>query len=382
MGGGAIKDDVRIPELDGVRGWAILSVIVFHYATVGRSPAETAPWFLAPVWILWSGVDLFFVLSGFLIGGILLDRRDSPNYFKVFYLRRTLRIFPLYYAVIVLSIVCSATPWLRDGPAGTFLCENNHSHWWYVVFQQNHVELFTGERAVPAAFLGPMWSLAIEEHFYLALPFIVHFFPRRWIPYICCLGIVAGPVGRLLAEGRGAYFYTWCRMDALCLGVLIATVLREPVICAAVRRHAGWLLAGMSAIVAGTIWYAFTHTWVPGVGFGSVVGHTCLACFYGLLVTVCVVRSNTKMTAVFRSRFLRGLGTVSYGMYLLHMPVLGFTHLVLRAQSPSLNEIGDLLAHALAAALCWAVACFSYRRFESRLIGWGRRFRYSTGQSP
>lgn len=374
-----MKESGRIRELDGIRGFAILSVVIFHYLMVGDIDSWGRSRWLAPAWILWSGVDLFFVLSGFLIGGILLDQRGSTNYFSVFYLRRSLRIFPLYYLILILSLTLAGINSIRNIPSGDFLFDNDLSHWWYVVFQQNHYEFFRGRQPTSTAFLGPSWSLAIEEHFYLVLPFLVRFTPRRWIPYVCLLGIVAAPLARLQVDGWGGYFYTWCRMDALFVGAFLAFVIREKPLRALARDRVGWLYAAVAVLVFSAAWRASSDTWLPGVGVGSVVGHTCLAMFFGLIVLICVVRPESRLAAFFRLRFLRSLGMVSYGMYLMHLPVLGFVHGLVLRQSPQLRSGVDVGCNLASAFLCWGIAYASYRLFEGRLIAYGRRFSYRAG---
>jgi peptidoglycan/LPS O-acetylase OafA/YrhL len=156
----ALRAGDRLAELDGLRGIAILFVIVLHYVARAPVPANARPLFGQPNWLLaladmsWSGVDLFFVLSGFLIGGILLDHRQSPNLWRAFYSRRVGRIFPAYFLLLLLAVI--GLPGDPPRPEGAVPLVT------YFLFIQN---LWRG--ALPVVWLGPCWSIAIEEQFYL-----------------------------------------------------------------------------------------------------------------------------------------------------------------------------------------------------------------------
>src|SRR5438309_6845821 len=182
-----LKPDRRISELDGLRGFAILMVLFFHYFESAPLPRYAA----AAGQMTWTAIDLFFVLSGFLIGGILLDARQSPNYFSTFYCRRAFRILPLYAALLLAYAI------LRPTVAGD----------WFA-FQVTSVPLvafltFTQNfwMAVPANFgggAGITWSLAIEEQFYLLAPLVVRCLNRRGLLRVLITVVVGAPLLRLL----------------------------------------------------------------------------------------------------------------------------------------------------------------------------------------
>jgi peptidoglycan/LPS O-acetylase OafA/YrhL len=175
----------RIPELDGVRGLAILLVLVFHWAAFQPAPHSFAYYLMVPRNLMWSGVDLFFVLSGFLIGGGLIDNRASPNYFSTFYRRRIYRIFPFYYLMVGLFLIGSFVL-----PAA-FLFTGAIPRWPFLLFVQNI------GFAIPLAapWLGVTWSLAVEEQFYLLFPFAVRGLSRKPV-LIAVLGCIAGEAAR------------------------------------------------------------------------------------------------------------------------------------------------------------------------------------------
>ena len=160
----AAAPNSRIVELDGLRGCACLIVVISHYF----GEVAYGAGFLCLEWI---GVDLFFCLSGFLIGGILLDNRASPSYFGTFYIRRSLRIFPIYYLSV--SLVLLALPRLA-GPA-----EAAYPVGIYYGYLQNFAMSFTGVET--PRWLTPTWTLCVEEQFYLLLPAILYLTPRRWL---------------------------------------------------------------------------------------------------------------------------------------------------------------------------------------------------------
>src|SRR5688572_26568085 len=153
----------RIPHLDAIRGVAVLMVLVWHYfcGNINAETHSTLAYLNRAFGLMWSGVDLFFVLSGFLITGILMDNASSPNYFKVFYIRRVCRIFPLYFLTILLFVLFG---WFLTGPGFRWLFAEPLPLWSYLTFTQNFVMGFQVERAY---WLGLTWSIAVEEHFYL-----------------------------------------------------------------------------------------------------------------------------------------------------------------------------------------------------------------------
>jgi peptidoglycan/LPS O-acetylase OafA/YrhL len=195
----------RVRELDGIRGLAIALVLVWHYVHAQLQqvePGTPLAFFKQAVSFTWSGVDLFFVLSGFLIAGILLDHREAENYFRVFYIRRVCRIFPLYYAhfalfVMLLAFGVGLAPglyWLFD-TAGLPL-------WSYATFTQNIV--MASRVVMGSDWLAVTWSLAIEEQFYLVLPFIIRFTPPRALPWILGGLLLMAPVLRAAVPGAWA----------------------------------------------------------------------------------------------------------------------------------------------------------------------------------
>ena len=233
--GGHIPTGERVPVLDGIRGIAILLVMMFHFWAVGTArlsyPLERAYSSIAGMG--WIGVDLFFVLSGFLITGILFDLRRNPDYFRIFYGRRIVRIFPLYYAA--LTVFFLVVPMLlthlhhqrafdvETGTAGKLLA------WTYLL---NWYEGLKGFQIIPHP-LQHFWSLAIEEQFYLVWPFLVLKLARRRLIQVCfglmALGLTLKAVMYWIHLPIAAYTWTICRADSLAAGAIVALAAAIPV---------------------------------------------------------------------------------------------------------------------------------------------------------
>ncbi|HMK29165.1 MAG TPA: acyltransferase, partial [Terriglobales bacterium] len=206
----------QVPSLDGVRGVAILLVLLLHFSKlVNWYPQQKA------FAVGWVGVNLFFVLSGFLITGILLDAKGGQRYFSNFYARRTLRIFPLYFAFLALVLLLA--PWFVSSPMLSALYREMP---WYLTY------LFNWRAASGGPPLGHLWSLSVEEQFYLAWPLLVYIASRRTLRMICSILIVGSFVFRVVAVGSGfprfAYFATPACMEELAYGALGALLVREP----------------------------------------------------------------------------------------------------------------------------------------------------------
>lgn len=209
-------DDLRlsgkhVPSLDGVHGVAILLVIWFHLVQMfPEFHAMLGPLVVRTATLGQTGVDLFFVLSGFLITGILLDTRQHPHYFRNFFARRTLRIFPLYFVALAILLQFDRQ-WVTELPARL-----EASQLWMWTYLSN----------IPPSY-GPtsvrfvhFWSLAVEEQFYLVWPLVVWFAGHRYIRHVCLACVLLGPCCRwLFMELEFSPFYSvFCRVDALAAG--------------------------------------------------------------------------------------------------------------------------------------------------------------------
>jgi peptidoglycan/LPS O-acetylase OafA/YrhL len=364
----------RIRELDGVRGLAILLVLVWHYLVceVGAPP----PLFRI-LNVTWSGVDLFFVLSGFLIGGILIDHRDAPNYFSVFYRRRICRIFPLYYAFFLAFVLLRHR--LELGAASAWLFERPMPLWSYATFTQNFLMAKTGSLG-PAA-LAATWSLAIEEQFYLLLPIVIRFVPVRRLPYVLAPFIAVAPMARMWFYGRDGASVGWevlliCKTDALLLGVVCAWL---------IRRYGVRLAAAASFLriaffsCLGFVALAQYVTVTPAI---SMLIHSFLAVGFAALILLVLVTPASPIARLTRVRWLRWLGVVSYGVYVIHELILGIVYGVARRDWPHFLSLRDLVLPAIALVVTLLVAAASYRWFERPILDIGRRWEYAKPSRP
>jgi peptidoglycan/LPS O-acetylase OafA/YrhL len=360
----------RIAELDGVRGVAILLVLIWHYFTC-QAAAESRSIFaycVKATRLTWSGVDLFFVLSGFLIAGILLDNRDSSNYFRVFYLRRMCRIFPLYFLMLALFVLLSATS-IGVSPSYRRLFEDPFPLWSYATFTQN---LFMGARGdFGANWLNMTWSLAVEEQFYLVVPLLIYFLPRRNLHCVLVVAILAAPVLRSALPGFRAFVYTPWRSDSLLSGVLLALLVRWPPFMSAVRQRRRFVSSLFLVLLAGAAvmtrheheFGAFNHLWLAGL--------------YSVFVLIAFAGAEPRIDSLLRSSVLVWFGKLSYGIYMFHQAVSGLLHGALRHSEPTIRTLSDAAITVMAFFITMLLAAFSYYFFERPILRFGHRHQYS-----
>ena len=372
----------RMPELDGLRGLAIAMVLVYHFFVGQVYPPRGT--FLAGVKRLcdltWSGVDLFFVLSGFLLGGILLDNRGKRNYFKAFYARRACRILPLYTAVVLAYFVARALvsgTW-RATPFA-YLLEPALPAWSYLTFTQNFV--MAAREAFGAHWLAVTWSLAIEEHFYIFLPLFLSIVPVRRVPVII-LVLVAGVMALRAVVYANAgtwissYVLTPCRVDGLLLGVLGAWCMREPRVRQALEQHVSALRLAVVALAVACLATVLTMSQTVGSCVVAYGGFTALALFYTALMIWILLDSKTWVNRLFRTPVLRFLGVISYGVYMVHDVVSGLLHGAIHGSGPVIRGLPQAGTTLLALALTVALASFSWFMIERRLVALGRRVQF------
>lgn len=372
----------RIPELDGIRGVAVGLVVICHYF-IGEmtAPVHSLGYYaLRAGRLTWSGVDLFFVLSGFLIGGILLDARQSSNYFQVFYARRFLRIVPIYAVLLAAGFFFSVFRLARFNP----LMRDALPWLPYAFFLQN---VWMAYRSTfGAMFFGATWSLAVEEQFYLTLPWVIRIFQkRRRLVGLLVAGVAAAPLLRLLIHVRWPSRYiAWyalmpCRADALLLGVLAAILIRD-------ERYRFWLensrivlrlsLFSLAlGIVAITRYEPDFSSGYEGA-FIATVGYTWLALFYVCILLYAVTQRDGLLSQCLRWGWLRWLGSIAYGTYLFHVPVLYLLYGLIWSRAPQIHTMTNFWVSVLAIAVTIGACRASWVFFEKPLINLGHRRRY------
>ena len=362
-----------IPALDGVRGLAILLVLAHNLNPFERGGHVEQVVELASNFG-WVGVQLFFVLSGFLITGILLDSRSAPHYYRGFFGRRVLRIFPLYYGVLVLAL------WILPGLGRAppqLLADREHRIWLWTYLVNWAEPLGAGVAAFPH-----FWSLAVEEQFYLVWPFVVRrATPRRVLHVAIALAVIAfaSRLGLLLAgfNEQGPYMFTICRMDALGLGAAVAAVIRIPALHArVVDRRTGLLAAAGAVFVAGLL---VTRGYARTSFVGQTVGYTILAIAFAALVLAAVLddeRGRGRIGAALQNRVLRSFGKYSYAIYLFHQPLNQLIgEPVLHALEPDGAGTAAGLAYmAVVTAASYVLALASYHGYEKHFLALKRYF--------
>lgn len=370
----------RIPQLDGLRGLAILLVIIWHFIVAPEATHQTL--FARAVThigvLTWSGVDLFFVLSGFLIGGILIDAKESGNYFRTFYIRRVFRILPIYFVLVVLYLLV----WTVATGQRTALVETlgRPMPWLlYFTFTQN---FWLAHHSWDFVYLTATWSLAVEEQFYLFLPTIIRTLPRELLLMVAVVIALGSTTSRSLlywhygpSWGVAAYTLFFSRADALMLGVVCAVLLRDPRWKALLIRKR-WATQASCAIFGFGVAVLTYKMWGMGTMPMCTLGFTCLALFYASLLMLVVISPDGLVSRAFRSTWLIWLGTISYGLYLFHAIVMGVLSPILlhppRAEPDWFIAVTTASGGLASIGLAW----LSWNFFEARIVRLGHRFIY------
>jgi peptidoglycan/LPS O-acetylase OafA/YrhL len=372
----------RIAELDGLRGIAILLVLLWHFTGMLVDPAQGDVQYLAWRYLIFgrTGVDLFFVLSGFLIIGILIDNRDSPDYFTTFYARRALRLLPPY---LILLGGCWLLFEVSNARAEAYF-GRELPLWSLLTFTQNWV--MASINSYGATLSGGTWSLAIEEQFYLFAPLLILVLPPRWL----IKALVA--VGTVSLVARSAYFHlhpehvlapyvvTVFRLDGLCAGGVIAIAYRHSAMWSAIVLRRKALLTALAILIAILPFY----TWSLRSDFGPLVeydfGHAYLALLYGLILTSALVWSGKPSTAWLRGKNLTAVGAISYSLYLFH-PSFKALFFVLARRGEQLTSPIDIALLSAAIISTFVFCALLYRYVERPAQKSGHRFRYDVADS-
>lgn len=345
----------RVPQLDSIRGLAVL-VVLLH-----NTDKNLYTGFIARNG--WMGVDLFFVLSGFLITGILLDTKGLDGYFRNFYARRCLRIWPLYYSALLFMFVL--VPLVRPSEAQKVFASRSMPWWSYFIFLQNFlVPVITRATGL----LGVSWSLAVEEQFYLVWPLVVRYCSEAQVRIIAIVLICFSPVLRFyLVQGQfDVYPNTFCRLDGLMAGALLALLFRSKSFSREAYARLAWavlIIASPMALVTAdhARWVVYSFTALASASF----------------VYLAMSSKQKWLQAVLANRFLRYTGTISYGIYLLQKIPMD------AAQSLHLDRYPAIVL-PLIAAVTYAVATLSWNLLEKPCLRLKRFFevRPSTQAKP
>lgn len=378
--------DARIPELDGIRGIAILTIVFVHYWEIPQGGGWLVNAASTILSFFWSGVDLFFVLSGFLLGGILIDNRYAPNYFRAFYARRICRIFPLYY--LWLGLFYFLPLLLPKGFLGNLSFERGFFHfpkWGYLLFLQNFYTKAIDD--FDALWMGLTWSIAIEEQFYLILPTLMWFVlprkPLRTLVVLIALAPVFRTVVFLLPSSHLIYVLLPSRADALLIGVLCAYLLRQ-------EKSRSWLAQNTKTLHTAFLFLALGVAYLMSLGYGYnamkvrnsfelvTYGYTLLALFCASVLLIAILDKKSLIARVLRNRLLRHFGILAYGIYIIHSAVRGILlELFFGSEGAGATMLSRDLVSLLAFFTMWFLAMLSWRYFEGPIVRWGRSFRYA-----
>jgi len=367
-----------IPALDGLRGIAILLVMLHHF-TYYRPTEGVDAQIGSVIFFGWAGVDLFFVLSGFLITGILLDSRGSARYFSSFYARRILRILPLYYLVLFIAFV--VLPWFPEVHAVLVGEHASPPQWPYWFFGTN---LLIADLGWVHGWVDISWSLAIEEHFYLVWPLVIWFCPPRVVAVVCAVIILAGPAARVFARDSmmqplPIYVLSWFRLDGLAVGALLAVAQRRGLLPSLDRWAPAMVIAGVTGIIAVSILGGHTWWWNRPM---QQFGYSLIALTGGAMLVSAVNRpADSLWPRLLSAGWLRAFGKYSYGLYLLHTPVMrAVREYVFNPEDYETLAIapwiGQVLYYPMAAAPAFALAWLSWRLFEAPILRLKARFPY------
>lgn len=357
------------PALDGLRGLAILLVVVYH--NFG---------FINVFFFGWLGVDLFFVLSGFLITDILLKTIGEKNFLRNFFMRRILRIFPLYYFGLVLFLF--VIPLFAEHFNVKYYTDNQFWLWTYL---QNWLYIFRNPGQTNT--LNHLWSLAVEEQFYLLWPLVILLLRKpKWLLIFISL-LLAGVLGlRLWAwinqVADLAYFnlYTFTRIDGICIGCMVALLL---------RIYPGFLKKYTSPIVLffavmNLAFFFVNRAYDFGFPYLALAGYTTFAMIFGLLVNEAVTGGTKLIDFLFNIPVLKFFGRISYGFYVFHWPlyILFSPWLIKQFSKFSSGSLLQFSVSLAATVIAILVSWLSFRYFERYFLKLKTKYSSTVVVSP
>ncbi len=392
----------KLQSLDGLRAIAIILVFLCHMQY--HIPPVNLPAVVLRAYVSqgWMGVDLFFVLSGFLITGILLDTREARNYFRGFYLRRILRIFPLYYLVLIAVIFAGIR---LNNPAFTTKLPLPADRWLYFCYLTNWLALWKAHWGLHYVnYLAHFWSLAVEEQFYLVWPLVIWLVRPRAIPWIAGSLALSSAMIRLLWVAHSGpqmaiALATLSRMDALFIGAFCACLFRDSERMLGIRKWLPWVASlgvgsffmAFSALIffpqhASLLLYGPTplpHTLEDqALMLAECGGYTLLAAGFGALV---LLAAHTEaegrwMQRLLKSPLLAPIGVYSYGIYVFHVPILGAAQIfvyprIFRSMRTPMDAVLKECAYfVVLTGVTFLISAFSYEFFEKKILRFKRHF--------
>lgn len=339
----------RVRELDALRGLAALAIVIYHFWS------QVLPFG-------WAAVDLFFALSGFLITGIILRYFEAPGFLTTFYLRRGLRIWPIYY-LSILALLAGA-PWLPRpvDPAGLP----------YVLTYTQYLPRYWGGADVDFTwYLRHTWTLAIEEQFYLVWPLLLMAVGRRRLPFVA-LGVLAGSVA------ARAYGFSWWiligRSDGFALGALLAWGLADHERILRVVRPLRCAFGSVALATLGYLIFDFQRDGLPNHGEPRRPASTVLVInlFCAAILGLVAIHAGRPALRCLRGPILGYLGKISYGLYLYHMIIIR-----IKMDYVSQHQLGkDFIRDFLVFVGSFVAAILSWHLIEQPILAWKDRWDY------
>jgi peptidoglycan/LPS O-acetylase OafA/YrhL len=354
----------KIPALDGVRGAAAATVFIYHYGGGARSSDFALQLVGKTIHLGWVGVSLFFVLSGFLITGILLDSMQRPKWRVTFYVRRALRIFPLYYFAILGAVAVALllnTPWSTISPL-----------WPLFFYLQDIPQIVHTWALSPLFVVGHFWSLAVEEQFYLVWPFLLLFARRRGALRPLCISVyLFSLLFRVCVFGlhlntEWATYFIIGRAGEMAAGGFLAGSIRgsereREKIAHGAKPLLLTCVAGVTAIVLLTKETAAAEPWLATLGIAL------FTLIFTALISLCLRSGITER--VFKFPVLRWLGRISYGIYVYHLLLAPLYVWITRQIFPGVTGRRYLLTLAAVATVGTLLAAsISFATLESRFL--------------
>jgi peptidoglycan/LPS O-acetylase OafA/YrhL len=328
---------MRIKSLDGLRAFAILAVMLHHHEIVRGG---------------WIGVDIFFVLSGFLITSILRRDRLDPRYWSRFYIRRATRILPPVLLFTALASVYYHLP--------------RHSVFLYSLFLGN----FTNSTSRSVVQLQMLWSLAVEEHFYLLFPLAVYRLNRSQLLKVLAAVVVLVPILRCLATPHLAwdsiYYWTFFRIDGLAMGAALAVLTEDPRQVARLTRWAAPIAVGFASVF-GLLSLSMPAQFerMADTRLFNTLGYSLVAASSVFLIAYLLVLPNSLFARVAAWKPLVFIGAISYGLYLYHLSVMSFLI--------HLTKLDEKRVFPISASAAILISWLSFRFFEKPIIAFGHR---------
>jgi peptidoglycan/LPS O-acetylase OafA/YrhL len=360
----------HIPALDGVRGFAAASVFLLHYGGGAQSSFLPLRFVGEVLHLGWAGVSLFFVLSGFLITGILWDGFQREHWWRNFYIRRSLRIFPLYYLALIIALLIALTV--------DFGSNNLSSFFIYAFYLQNIPALTVHLRQFQHVWLDHFWSLAVEEQFYLIWPFLLFALRakgRRHALGLCASGWTLSLLFRVIViafhrETTWATTFLAGRAGELCAGAFLAILVRgNPAQLQRTLRKVPLVLGAAAVAIGAILWKGS----LPSDPWMATLGISAFSILFAGIVAGCLYPSPIQ--SFFSNPFLRWLGKISYGIYVYHLLFRAQFQWITRHIAPHASRDASLAVTAAVAMVgTISIASLSFYTYEKFFLGLKEKF--------